>query len=201
MEEPSAQSSPFYLIAGLGNPGRRYQANRHNIGFLALDRLAVSAGLSFTQRKQDALVCQGTLDGNRVFLAKPQTYMNLAGRSVGGLARYFHVQPSDLLVVLDDIDLPMGKLRLRPAGGSGGHRGLQSVIERMGTQEVPRLRIGVGRPPGRRTAADYVLEDFDPRDHDLLSTTLDQAEACIRRMLSDGIQAAMTAFNRDSGGE
>ncbi len=190
-------SSSLVIIAGLGNPGRRYQANRHNIGFLVLDRLAAVSGLSFTKRKEEALVCQGSLQERRVLLVKPQTYMNLAGRSVASLARYFGVPHAVTLVILDDMDLPLGRLRLRPAGTSGGHRGLQSVLERTGTLDIPRLRIGIGRPPGRMAAASYVLEDFDAGEQSMLVETLDRSEACVRRFLQSGIQMAMTEFNRD----
>jgi PTH1 family peptidyl-tRNA hydrolase len=185
------------LIAGLGNPGRRYQASRHNIGFLVLDRLAAVSGMSFTKRKEDALVCQGELAGSKVLLAKPQTYMNLSGRSVASLARYFAIPHAATLIILDDMDLPLGRLRLRPSGSSGGHRGLESIIERCGTQEIPRLRVGIGRPPGRQTPATFVLQDFASGVQPLLAETLERAEACIRRYLQAGIQAAMTEFNRD----
>jgi PTH1 family peptidyl-tRNA hydrolase len=187
----------LYLVAGLGNPGRRYLASRHNIGFLVLDRLAAVSGLAFTKRKDDALVCHGELAGRKVLLAKPQTYMNLSGRPVASLARYFAIPSESTLVVLDDMDLPLGRLRLRPSGSSGGHRGLESVLERSGTLEIPRLRVGIGRPPGRQAPASFVLEDFASGAQPLLVETLERAEACIRRYLQAGIQAAMTEFNRD----
>jgi PTH1 family peptidyl-tRNA hydrolase len=189
----------IHLIAGLGNPGRRYQASRHNIGFLVLDRLAAVCGQTFSRRKEEALVCQGELDGQKVLLAKPQTYMNLSGRSVASLARYHGIPHTATLVVLDDMDLPLGRLRMRPSGSSGGHRGLESVLERSGTLEIPRLRVGIGRPPGRQAPASFVLDDFGPGAQTLLTETLERAEACVRRYLQAGIQAAMTEFNRDPG--
>ncbi|MCJ7513275.1 MAG: aminoacyl-tRNA hydrolase [Anaerolineales bacterium] len=199
MTDQNSGPPALYLIAGLGNPGRRYQANRHNIGFLALDRLAAMGGLSFSKSKEEALVCQGELAGRKVLLAKPQTYMNLAGRSVASLARYFAIPYEATLIVLDDMDLPLGRLRLKPSGSSGGHRGLQSILERTGTLEIPRLRIGIGRPPGRQAPASFVLENFGPGAQPVLMETLERAEACIRAYLDSGIQAAMTEFNRDAG--
>lgn len=197
MSEQPAPNTAFYLVAGLGNPGRRYQASRHNIGFLVLDRLAAVSGMAFSKRKDDALVCQGELAGRKVLLAKPQTYMNLSGRPVASLARYFGVARECTLIVLDDMDLPLGRLRLRPGGSSGGHRGLESVLERCGTSEIPRLRVGIGRPPGRQAPASFVLEDFGSGAQPQLTETLERAEACIRRYLQAGIQAAMTEFNRE----
>jgi PTH1 family peptidyl-tRNA hydrolase len=197
-DRPSALPSR-YLIAGLGNPGRRYQASRHNIGFLVLDRLAAVSGLAFSKRKDDALICEGVLEGQKVILVKPQTYMNLSGRPVASLSRYFGVPHAATLVVLDDMDLPLGRLRLRPSGSSGGHRGLESILERCGTPEIPRLRVGIGRPPGRQAPASFVLEDFGSGAQPRLAETLERAEDCIRRYLRFGIQSAMTEYNRDPG--
>jgi PTH1 family peptidyl-tRNA hydrolase len=184
-----------YLIAGLGNPGREYRDNRHNIGFLALDRLAARLGLSFSRLESKALVTKGEHEGRRLLLAKPQTYMNLSGQAVGALLRYYKVPLENLLVVYDDVDLPLGTLRLRPGGGSGGQKGMASIIERLGSQDFPRLRVGVGRPPGRMNAADYVLEDFTRQEAAILPEILDRAAEAALVFVEDSLDAAMNRFN------
>ncbi len=190
----TSRPSPL-LIIGLGNPGRGYRRNRHNIGFQVLDALAESLGTRFTRMQAKALVTDARLEGIRLILAKPQTYMNNAGQSVGSLAHFFRMPPEQILAVYDDLDLPLGALRLRPGGGSGGHRGLGSIAEHLGLDEFPRLRFGIGRPPGAMDPADYVLQDFGPADEDLVSASLERAVACIRAFALEGIQAAMTRFN------
>lgn len=190
----SPRPSPL-LIIGLGNPGRGYRGNRHNIGFQILDALAEDLGTRFTRVQANALVTDARLEGVRVILAKPQTYMNNAGRSVSSLARFFKLPPEQILAVHDDLDLPLGALRLRPGGGSGGHRGLGSIVEHLGLAEFPRLRFGVGRPPGAMDPANFVLQDFGPEEADLVTASLLRAVACIRTFALDGIQAAMTRFN------
>ena len=192
MSLPAA--APF-LVVGLGNPGRAYRANRHNAGFMALDRLAASMGTSFSRSQSDALVTDGRLDGCKVILAKPQTYMNLVGRSVGALTRYYRISIPQLLVVCDDLDLPLGTLRLRPGGGTAGHKGMASTLEHLHTPEFPRLRLGIGRPPGRMDPADFVLQDFGPDEVPAVESMLDRAAECMRSMVLDGIQQAMTRFN------
>lgn len=184
-----------FLIVGLGNPGRSYRANRHNAGFMAVDRWAVSLGVSFSRSQSDALVTDTRLDGHRIILAKPQTYMNLVGRSVQALYRYFRIAEDKLLVVCDDLDLPLGTLRLRPGGGTAGHKGMGSILEHLGTPDFPRLRLGIGRPPGRMDPADYVLQDFKAEELPALETMLDHAVECLHAHVVDGIQSAMTRFN------
>lgn len=183
------------LIIGLGNPGRGYRRNRHNIGFQILDALAESLGARFTRTQANALVTDARLEGIRLILAKPQTYMNNAGQSVGSLARFFRLPAEQILAVHDDLDLPLGALRLRPGGGSGGHRGLGSIVEHLGLAEFPRLRFGIGRPPGAMEPADFVLQDFGPREEEIVAASLERAVACIRTFALEGIQAAMTRFN------
>lgn len=186
---------PPLLIVGLGNPGRDYRRNRHNVGFMLLDRLAHDLVLQFTRRQAKALVASGRLGRRKAVLAKPQTYMNLAGESVGRLARFYHVESGDLLVVCDDLDLPLGTLRLRPGGGTAGHNGLRSIVDHLGRQDFARLRIGISRPPGRMEAANYVLQDFDEGDREALEETLDRALQAVRVYAAEGIEAAMTRFN------
>jgi peptidyl-tRNA hydrolase, PTH1 family len=183
------------LIIGLGNPGRGYRHNRHNIGFQILDALAEDLGARFTRLQANALVTDARLEGVRLILAKPQTFMNNTGQSVSSLDRFFKLPPEQILAVHDDLDLPLGALRLRPGGGSGGHRGLGSIVEHLGLAAFPRLRFGIGRPPGTMDPADYVLQDFGPLEQDIVTASLERAVACIRTFALDGIQAAMTQFN------
>jgi PTH1 family peptidyl-tRNA hydrolase len=184
-----------YLIAGLGNPGPRYAGNRHNVGFRCLELLAVAHDLAFDKRQKRSRVALGTVQGRRVLLAQPQTFMNESGSAVVPLARFYRVPPERLLVVYDDLDLPLGTLRLRPAGGSGGHKGMRSIIERLGDQDFSRLRVGIGRPPGRMDPTAYVLQDFSAEEKPLVEEALERAVAAIETWLCDGIQAAMSRYN------
>jgi PTH1 family peptidyl-tRNA hydrolase len=152
--------SEFFLIAGLGNPGPRYVHNRHNIGFQIVDALAQAHRLSFTRMEQRAQTAHGTIDTRRVILAKPQTWMNESGKAIAPLSRFYKIDPARILVIYDDLDIPLGDLRYRPEGSSGGHRGVQSIMQLLGTQALPRLRVGIGRPPGQMDPAAYVLQDF-----------------------------------------
>lgn len=187
--------NPPYLIAGLGNPGREYALSRHNVGFMLVDSLAKHLGTSFTRLESKALVCKADYEGRRIILAKPQTYMNLSGQAVGSLVRYYKVPLERLLVAYDDVDLPLGVLRLRPGGGSAGQKGMKSIIERLGTQDIPRLRIGVDRPPGRMQAADYVLQDFDRAQAEVLPGLLQRGVEAALVFVVQGLEAAMNQFN------
>lgn len=188
-----------HLIVGLGNPGPQYAANRHNVGFRCLNRLATCHDLVFDKRQKRALVALGTICEQRVVLAKPQTFMNESGRAVVPLARFYKVQPERLMVVYDDLDLPTGTVRLRPGGGSGGHKGVYSIIEHLGTRDFPRLRIGIGRPPGRMDPAAYVLQDFSVEEGSVMDETLERAIAAVEAWLREGIEAAMSLHNRSMG--
>jgi PTH1 family peptidyl-tRNA hydrolase len=189
----AAQTS---LLVGLGNAGRQYRQNRHNVGFQLLDRLADALQVGFSRVQFNALVSKANWHGSRIYLAKPQTMMNRSGLSVSQLARYYRIPSENLLVIYDDLDLPTGSLRLRPGGGSGGHRGMESIIQQLGTQSFPRLRIGIDRPPGRMDPADYVLQDFSAGETELIEIALRQATECVERLLADGIEIAMTHCNR-----
>jgi PTH1 family peptidyl-tRNA hydrolase len=191
-------STKAKLIIGLGNPGKKHYNNRHNVGFMILDLLANELGFEFTRRQFKALVTDGSFNGSKLILAKPQTFMNHSGRSVGSLTRFYRIPYSDMLVAYDDLDLPPGTMQLRPAGGSAGHNGMRSIFDNLGTQAFPRLRIGIGRPPGRIDPADYVLQDFNSDDQILLEITLKRAVDCVRLYIHEGIQAAMTKFNSPS---
>jgi len=185
-----------YLIVGLGNPGREYRDNRHNVGFMTLDRLVARHKLTgFTKMQSRALITTGSVAGAAVILAKPQTYMNLSGQATGTLVRFYEVPLERLLVCSDDIDLPLGTLRLRPEGGSAGQKGLESIIEHLGTKAFPRLRLGIGRPPGAKAAAGYVLRDFKGEDLDIINAALDRAVDAIEAFLREGIMLAMSRFN------
>ncbi len=183
------------MIVGLGNPGPRYERNRHNVGFQVVDALAAGHGLAFDKRQFKALVAQGTIQGRRVLLVKPQTYMNLSGEAVQPLAHYYKVELSHLMVVFDDMDLPLGTLRLRPFGGAGGHKGMKSIMARLGSQRFPRLRIGIGRPPGRMDPAAYVLQDFTAEEEAIMAQVRERAVQALETWLDRGLDAAMNAFN------
>jgi PTH1 family peptidyl-tRNA hydrolase len=183
------------LIAGLGNPGKGFRGNRHNVGYMLADVLAKDLALQFTRRKGNARIAEGRLEDRKLILAKPITFMNQSGKSVGALARYFRIAPANILVIYDDLDLPFGALRLRPGGGSAGHKGMRSIIEHLQTNEFPRLRIGIDRPPGRMDPADYVLQDFSSEQRAQLPIVLGKALQCVRIFILEGIQAAMNGFN------
>ncbi|MFO7741524.1 MAG: aminoacyl-tRNA hydrolase [Anaerolineae bacterium] len=185
-----------YLIAGLGNPGRKYADNRHNVGFRCVERFASAHNLSFSRRQKRAMVAMGTVMKRSVILAKPQTFMNRSGHAVAALASYYRIPLERVLVVYDDLDLPLGTTRLRPSGGAGGHRGMRSIINQLGSGDFPRLRIGIGRPPGRMDPADYVLQDFSAAEESLAEEALEQAVDAIETWLVEGIDEAMSRYNR-----
>lgn len=189
-----------YLIVGLGNPGREYRGNRHNIGFMLLDHLAERLGVTFTRLESQALIAKTEHAGKRIVLAKPQAYMNLSGQSVSSLLRYYKIPNSQLLVAYDDVDLPLGSLRLRPGGGSAGQKGMASIIERLGTQEFPRLRLGIDRPPGKMPAAAYVLQDFSSIQQPVVSAALERAADAVLLFVTDGLETAMNRFNGNGAG-
>jgi PTH1 family peptidyl-tRNA hydrolase len=187
-------SEPF-LIVGLGNPGREYATTRHNIGFRIADQLAKILSARFSRVQNDATIASCQRDQAKVILAKPQTFMNLSGRAVSSLVRFYRIPLERLLVCCDDIDLPFGTIRLRASGGSAGQRGMQSILDALGTKEVPRLRFGIGRPPGRRSAADYVLQEFDPSQEEELPPIIAKAVEAVLAFLDRGLDEAMTRYN------
>jgi peptidyl-tRNA hydrolase, PTH1 family len=194
------EQDPF-LIVGLGNPGPDYRHNRHNVGFMVVDALARAANIPIQRVEQRALLGKGLLNDERVILAKPQTYMNNSGQSVAPLARFYKIPLEHILIVHDDLDLPFGSLRLRPVGGTGGQKGMESIVNKLGTRDFPRLRVGIGRPPGRMDPADYVLHDFDPSQQDLLPEVLGRAVDAIRKFVMEGIEPAMNIYNGQQVGE
>jgi PTH1 family peptidyl-tRNA hydrolase len=183
------------LIVGLGNPGSKYELTRHNIGFLLVDQLAdkyVPAGF---RQKGQVLVAEGAIVGEKVLLAKPQTFMNLSGQGVVPLAQFYKILPPDILVVYDDLDLEVGKIRLRTKGGAGGHNGIKSIIQLLGTEEFPRLRIGVGRPPADEDAADYVLSRFTKEEWPVITKVIASGVTAVEAFLKEGMQQAMNIYN------
>lgn len=186
------------LIVGLGNPGKRYAATRHNVGFMAVDRLAERHGLTGGKTRFHADAIEGRVADQRAMLLKPQTYMNRSGLAVGEAARFFKLDPADLLVIVDDTALPVGAIRLRPGGSSGGHNGLEDIRRALGTDRYPRLRIGVGEPKiGDRPVpqADYVLSPFSDDQRRQLTPALDSAARACETWLNEGTEAAMNQHN------
>ncbi len=188
-------SGAAYLLVGLGNPGREYQASRHNFGFMVADRIAEKLDTSFAKAQFKALIAIVPFEGKRVILAKPQTYMNLSGEAVIPLMNYYKIPQSMLLVIHDDLDIPFGTLRMRPAGGDGGQKGLGSIIRQLGNKDFARLRCGIGHPPGQMDVKDYVLNKFTKEEGELFSSVLDDAASAALAFVSGGLQAAMTRYN------
>lgn len=191
-------NGPF-LIVGLGNPGDQYRHTRHNFGFMVIDRLAEKLAVSLKKVKFKALLAETKLDGQALILAKPMTFMNDSGRAVGPLLRFFKVPPDHLLIVHDDLDLPLGSLRLRPTGSSGGQRGVASIIATLGTQDFPRLRLGISRPPGQMDPVAYVLQNFTSAEAELKEMVLNQAADAALTFIREGMQAAMNQYNGEVG--
>lgn len=184
--------APMKMIVGLGNPGAKYVRNRHNVGFMLVDRLA---GADLTRQRFNARLYELNLDGTRVLLVKPQTYMNLSGNAVGKLAAFYRLPRPDILVIYDDLDLPLGKIRLRANGSSGGHHGMESIIQALGGTDIPRLRIGIGRPDPEHDVG-HVLGSFEPEEMPVLEEALERGARAVRIWVRDGIARAMNEFNR-----
>ncbi len=183
------------LIVGLGNPGRKYRFNRHNIGHMVVDSLGDSLNLSVTKLKFQSLWNQGQLDGEKVILVKPLTYMNRSGHAVKLWKDYFNISLSDLIIIHDDMDLASGKLRLRPKGGSGGHNGLKSIRETLQTESFPRLKMGIGRPPEQMDPASYVLGNFTTEELEIMEPALEKAIKGLKIFASEGIEQGMNYLN------
>ena len=188
------------LIVGLGNPGREYSTTRHNIGFAVLNTLARKNGINFNKHYCHARAGEGRIAGTEVALARPQTYMNLSGESVSALMRRYRLKTSDLLVVHDDLDLPLGRIRLRAGGSAGGHNGLKSIIASTGSIEFARLKIGIGRPnneaDSRTEVVGHVLSVFDPAERRTVEITVARAVEAIEMFIENGLEVAMNRFNR-----
>ena len=190
------------LIVGLGNPGRRYVNNRHNVGFRCLDYLARRQGITLDHRRAHSRMGIGEIEGNRVALAKPGTFMNLSGEAVYTIMRYYRLTVQDLLVIYDDLDLPLGKVRIRERGSSGGHKGVKSIIFCLGSQDFPRIRVGIasqdiaaGADSQRVDAVDYVLSDFNAEEKPVIQQVYSEVADAVVCLIKDGIAAAMNKFN------
>ena len=193
---PSALVS--LVICGLGNPGGQYSGTRHNLGFRCIDELATRLGARVTAKQENALIGLAThpgRSGESVLLVKPQTYMNLSGRAIAPLLRRYRVSPEALWVVHDEMDIPFGKLRIREGGGHGGHNGIRSLIADLGTPAFPRFRLGVGRPPEGADSAEYLLQDFDPRERPLVGALIELGADAVMDALKDGLLISMNRFN------
>jgi peptidyl-tRNA hydrolase, PTH1 family len=195
-QEATSPGNSMWLIAGLGNPGPRFVGTRHNIGFVVADELAKRNGLRFAGKQANAEVAKGTIEGQPVILAKPLTYMNNSGQSIGGLSRFYKIPHNRILIVYDDIALPVGTIRLREKGSAGGHNGLTSVLQHLGTQNVARLRVGVDRPPDpRHNQIDWVLGHFKPDERKKLDDVIARAAEAVEAVLKIGMERAMNTYN------
>ncbi|MFZ7088395.1 aminoacyl-tRNA hydrolase [Curtobacterium sp. RRHDQ10] len=187
------------LVVGLGNPGPGYAGNRHNVGQMVLDELAPRLGATFKKHKTPALVAEGRTapapGGPRLVLAKPSSFMNTSGGPVAALLQFYSLTPAELVVVHDELDLPFDTLRLKGNGGHGGHNGLRDIIKATGTNEFARVRVGIGRPPGRQDAADFVLRDFTPTEKKSLPILLAEAADAVEAIATDGLTAAQQRFH------
>lgn len=200
MEKKAQRSDPNqedsrYLIVGFGNPGRQYKCNRHNVGFMLVDNLAKRLGTTFSRMESRALVTKTTYLDKRLILAKPQTYMNLSGQAVASLVKFYKIPLENLMIAYDDVDLPLGTIRLRPMGGSAGQKGMRSTIERLGTEEFPRIRLGIDRPPGAMQAANYVLQDFSKDEIEIVNHVIDRATDATLVFVTEGLDVAMNIYN------
>ena len=185
----------MYVIAGLGNPGREYEGTRHNVGFMTLDALADKYNIDVREKAFKGLIGKGVIEGNKVILVKPQTYMNLSGECIRQVMDYYKVDPSEFIVIYDDISLVPGGIRIRKKGSAGGHNGIKNIIAHLGTQEFPRVRIGVGEKPARMDLADYVLGGFSKEDEALVREACEHAAEAAAEILTDGPDKAMNDFN------
>ena len=185
----------MYIIAGLGNPGGKYDNTRHNAGFRVMDILADRMGILVEEKKHKALCGRGVLEGQKVILLKPQTFMNLSGESKRAAADFYKVEPENVLVVYDDISLEPGQLRIRAKGSAGGHNGMKNIIAHLGTQEFPRVKVGIGEKPKGMDLADYVLSCFSKGEQELMDQAFKEAARAVAVILGQGIESAMNEFN------
>ena len=185
----------MYLIAGLGNPFRTYEGTRHNIGFTMIDAIGNKFGIDVTTKKHKALVGRGMIDGMRVILAKPQTYMNLSGESIREITDFYKIEPENIIIIYDDISLDVGQLRIRKKGSAGGHNGVKNIIAHLGTQEFPRIKVGIGNKPEGWDLADYVLSKYTKAEQEALEEASEGVIGAVKLMLMDDIEAAMNKYN------
>ena len=184
------------VIVGLGNPGKKYENTRHNIGFAAIDYIAEKEGININTGKHKALVGSGYIDGVKVLLVKPQTFMNLSGESLRPIMDFYNLVPEDFLVIFDDIDLDVGRIRIRRKGSAGGHNGIKSIISHLGSMEFPRIKIGVGAKPPGYDLADYVLGHFSKADQEILQERFEDVYDAVKLIVGDDITEAMNRHNK-----
>lgn len=184
------------IVVGLGNPGSKYDGTRHNIGFLVVDRLARQLHIALDQLQCDALIGLGKSNAEPLLLAKPQTFMNRSGAAVAALLQRYGATPADLVVIYDDLDLPLGRIRIRPNGSAGGHRGVSSIIEHLGGEEFNRIRIGIGRPPVGVTVVNHVLTPFAETEAGELSKIIERGSEALECVIHRGTETAMGIYNR-----
>lgn len=185
----------MFIVAGLGNPGLRYERTRHNVGFVVLDMIAEAHGFKIKKSKHKALIGEGTIGGRRVVLAKPQTYMNLSGESLLDMKNWYKADPSNIIVIYDDIDLDVGVLRIRPRGSAGTHNGMKSVIYQLQTDDFPRVRVGVGKPSAEWDLKDYVLSSFTGDEIPLIKGACERATKGVELLITKGVHEAMSRYN------
>ena len=186
---------PSRIIVGLGNPGDQYAQTRHNVGFWCVDRIAEDYTIALSRRHRSTLIGEGVIEGHNIVIAKPRTFVNLSGQAIAYLLARYKVSPQELLVVHDDLALPPGKLRLRPGGSAGGHKGMGSIIEAVRTQDFPRLRIGIGQPPPGSDQVQYVLSPMSEDERNAAGEAIERAAQAVATLLTDGITEAMNRFN------
>lgn len=183
------------MLVGLGNPGKKYERDRHNFGFMLINKLAKDYAIELNEKKFKAVYGKGNIEGTSVLLVQPQTYMNLSGEAVSPLSGYFKISHEDILVISDDLALELGRIRMRKKGSDGGHNGLKSIAYQLGTQNFPRLRLGIGMPQSSDQIKNYVLSKFTSEDDKILNEVLDHSKEAIKVFLSDSIDKAMNQFN------
>lgn len=197
LKEKMEGEEHMYIIAGLGNPTMQYEGTRHNAGFDVIDALADKYNISVDGRKNRAYIGKGIIEGQKVLLVKPQTYMNLSGESIGGLVDYFKIdEEQDLIVIYDDISLSPGQIRIRKKGSAGGHNGIKNIIAHLGTQVFPRIKVGVGEKPKKYDLADYVLSHFTKAEREEMEEGYQKAIQAVEKILAGEMEAAMNEFNR-----
>ncbi|MDI3481569.1 MAG: peptidyl-tRNA hydrolase, family [Tepidanaerobacteraceae bacterium] len=185
----------MFLIAGLGNPGKQYEYTRHNTGFLVLDIIAEKLGVKINRVKFKGLVAEAIYEGEKILLLKPQTYMNLSGESVSDAVNFYKIPLDRIIIIYDDMDLPAGRLRIRPEGSSGGHRGMDSIIYQLSTDKFCRIRVGIGRPGGEKDAASYVLGNFYGEEAQKIKAAMEAAAQAALHIVNRGVHEAMNKFN------
>ena len=186
----------MYIIAGLGNPGKEYAGSRHNVGFMTLDELADRYNIDVREKAHKALIGKGMIEGNKVILVKPQTYMNLSGESIRSVMDYYKTEPSEFIVIYDDISLDVGQLRIRKKGSAGGHNGMKNIISHLGTEVFPRIKVGVGEKPKKYDLADYVLSRFSKEERAIMEEGYQKAVEAVEMILRGEMDEAMNKFNR-----